>query len=98
MRERKVAPSGSRYILCTYSYVLFSHELIATVQSVVTGQAPITLEWKITSGRKKQKKKGNNTITKTNRIPQKKKVKSAYVRIRYISHAARVATETEETA
>ena len=30
--------------------LLFSHELIATMQSVVTGQAPVTLERKITSG------------------------------------------------
>ena len=32
--------------------LLFSHELVATMQSVVTGQGPITLERKITSGGK----------------------------------------------
>ena len=38
--------------------LLFSHELIATMQSVVTGQAPtMTLERKITSGGKTTKKK-----------------------------------------
>ena len=33
-------------------HVVFSHQLIATMPSVVTGQAPITLERKITSGGK----------------------------------------------
>ena len=39
--------------------LLFSHSLMATMPSVVTGQAPITLEWKITGG--KQIKTGDNT-------------------------------------
>ena len=38
---------------CRLLLLLFSHELIAKMQSVVTGQAPITLEeWKITTGGK----------------------------------------------
>ena len=36
--------------------LLFSHELIAAMQSVVTGQAPTTLERKITSIRRKTNK------------------------------------------
>ena len=108
MRERKVAPSGSRYILCTYSYVfLFSHELIATVQSVVTGQAPITLERKITSGGKqiktRKKQKIIQAITETNHIPPtkiKRCDQRTYYLSRYVSYAKRVAAETEaeETA
>ena len=42
------------------------------MQSVVTGQAPITLERKITSGGKQIKSEDNNTMTETNRIPQTK--------------------------
>ena len=42
------------------------------MQSVVTGQAPITLERKITSGGKQVKAEDSNTITETNRIPQTK--------------------------
>ena len=55
--------------------VLFSHYLIATMQSVVvvTGQAPITLERKITSGGKHVKQKIIHTITETNRIPKTKR-------------------------
>ena len=34
----------------------FSDYRIATMQSVVIGKAPITLEWKITSGGKKYNK------------------------------------------
>ena len=50
---------------------LFSHYPIATVQSVVTGQDPITLERKITSGGRQIKhNKTIHTITETNRIPQ----------------------------
>ena len=47
-------------LVCTVNYIysqyklllLFSHELVATMQSVVTGQAPITLERKIAPGMK----------------------------------------------
>ena len=39
--------------------LLFSHELMATMQSVVTVQAPITLERKITSGGKQIKTEDN---------------------------------------
>ena len=35
--------------------LLFSHELMATMQPVVTGQAPITLERKVTSREKQIK-------------------------------------------
>ena len=72
------------------------------MQSVVTGQAPITLEWTITPGGKiKQKIKllMVHTITETTVIPHKKTiVRSAHVRIRYVRYAERVPTETEETA
>ena len=47
-----------------FASYLFSHELIAATQSVVTGQAPITLERKITSGGETTKKeKMIHTIT-----------------------------------
>ena len=48
------------------------------MQSVVTGQAPITLECKITSGGKQIKQKIIHTTIKTNHTPQTKneKVKS----------------------
>ena len=52
--------------------LLFSYQLMATVQSVVTGQAPITLERKITSGGKQIETQDNTKITETNRIPQTK--------------------------
>ena len=39
------------------------------MQSVVTGQAPINLEWKITTGRKQIKQYIIHN-TETNRIPQ----------------------------
>ena len=39
--------------------LLFSHEVMATMQSVVTGQAPITLECKIISGGKQIKTEDN---------------------------------------
>ena len=81
------------------------------MQSVVTGQAPITvtLERKIASGgRTKKNQKKIHAITETNRMPhqtrKKKKARSAYVRIkirmRSFSYAKRVPaeTETEETA
>ena len=46
------------------------------MQSVVTGQAPITLERKITSQEEnKQKQRIIHTITKTNLTPQIKKKK-----------------------
>ena len=32
--------------------LLFSYELVATMQTVVTGEAPITLEWNITTGKR----------------------------------------------
>ena len=72
------------------------------MQSVVTGQAPITLERKIISGGKQIKTEDNKHITETNRIPQtkiKRWDQRTYVS-RYISYAKRVATETEteETA
>ena len=74
------------------------------MQSVITGQVPVTLERKITS-RGKKKKTEDKTITETNRIlvytsDKNKKVRSAYVRIKIISYAKRVAAETEaeETA
>ena len=60
------------------------YELVATMQPVVTGQAPMTLERKVTSGGKANKKrKIIHTRTETNRIrtSNKKKVRSAYVRI-----------------
>ena len=44
--------------------MLFSHFLIATMQSVVTGQAPINLEWKITTGSKQIKQYIIHTILK----------------------------------
>ena len=73
------------------------------MQSGATGQAPIVLERKITSGGKQIKQKTIlvHTVTETNRTPQTKvKVRSAYVLSRYITYARRVAveTETEETA
>ena len=57
--------------------LLFSPYLIAKMQSVVTGQAPETLEWKINSGGKNNevKLKIVHTITNTNRIPQAKNKK-----------------------
>ena len=47
---------------------------MATMQSVVTGQAPTNLERKITSGGKQIKTEDNTwyTITETNRIPKTK--------------------------
>ena len=49
--------------------LLFPHYLMATMQSVVTGQAPMTLEQKVTSGGKTNKKQEIiYTITETNRI------------------------------
>ena len=39
--------------------LLLSHYLIATVPSVVTGQAPITLGWTVTSGGKQIKTEDN---------------------------------------
>ena len=42
--------------------LLSSHELIATMQSVVTGQAPITLEWRITLGGERIQQKIKHTI------------------------------------
>ena len=75
------------------------------MQSVVTGQAPISLERKITSGGKQIKTEDNthSNWNKSNTSDKNKKVKSAYVRVYqdlYISYAKRVAagTETEETA
>ena len=45
------------------------YELVATMQPVVTGQAPMTLERKVTSGGKTNKKQEIiYTITETNRI------------------------------
>ena len=92
--------------------LVFSHKLIVTMQSVVTGHAPITLEHKITSGGKQMKKEDNthNNCNKRYTSDKKKNVRRAYVRInihiytwyRYISfeNAKRLAaeTETEETA
>ena len=43
------------------------------MQSVVTGQAPITLERKITSGGKQIKE--DNAITEATRTPQTRKIK-----------------------
>ena len=71
---------------CHWGLLLCSHELIATMQSVVTGQAPITLERKITSGGK-QIKTEDNTHNNWNKSytsdKNKKKVRSVYVS-RYI--------------
>ena len=55
----------SRYVhglyvdIYIYMLLLFSHSLITTTQSVVTGQAPITLERKNTSGGKQIKTEDN---------------------------------------
>ena len=46
------------------------------MQSVVTGEAPITLDWKMTSGGKTIKTEKIHTATETNRIPQKIKIKT----------------------
>lgn len=57
--------------------LFFPHEVVATtdtMQSVVTEQAPITLDRKITSGGHNQEQKIIHTITGTNRkLPQTKK-------------------------
>ena len=91
--------------------LMLSHELIAKMQSVVTGQAPIPLEhWNITSG-------GKHNELKLKLIPYTPQVKQvAYLRRQtksevsvpttYVSdahhfffkYAERIATETEETA
>ena len=78
------------------------------MQSVVTGQATITLERKNYLRRKnKQKQKIIHTITETNRIPQTKKKGEISVHIYQdtyevlrVSYAKRVAAEaeTEEAA
>ena len=77
------------------------------MQSVVTGQAPITLERKNASGGKQIKLKirhKRNTITETKSYTSdtNTKVRSAYVciyqvriKIRIISYAKRVAADTE---
>ena len=91
--------------------LLFSRQLMATMQSVVVGQVPITLERKITSGGKQlitEDNTQNNTYLKQIVLyyasDENEKMTSAYVRIRYIHvscvmchtwYAKRVATETE---
>ena len=53
------------------------------MQSVVTRQAPITLERKINQRENKHKQQIVRTLSETDRIPRtKKKVRSTYVRIR----------------
>ena len=47
---------------------MVSDYLIAKMHSVVTGQAPLSLERKITSGGKQIKTDDANAITETNRI------------------------------
>ena len=51
---------------------LFTLTHMPTMQSVVTGQAPITLERKITSGGKQIKTEDNTHNNWKNRIPQRK--------------------------
>ena len=54
-------------------YMLFSHLLIATMQPVVTAQAPITLQRKVTSGGQTNKNRRQYTpYLKQTRIPQTK--------------------------
>ena len=48
-------------ILWYCAHMLFWHKLIATMQSAVTGQAPLTLERKITSGGKQMKNRRKYT-------------------------------------
>ena len=83
---------------------------MATMQSVVTGQALRTLERKITSGGKQVKTEDNTHNNRNKSYPSDKniKVRSAYVRINthidtYIYHMSmlnesQTETETEETA
>ena len=40
-------------------FLFYMNSSLRTMQSVVTGQAPITLEWKITSGGKQIKTEDN---------------------------------------
>ena len=63
------------------------------MQSVVTGQAPITLERKITSGGK-QKKTEDDTQNNWNKSYASDK-KGEIIERTYISYAKRVAAETE---
>ena len=76
------------------------------MQSVVTGQAPTSLEWKITSGGK-QIRTEDNTHNNWNKsytyLKQKKgeiSVRTYYDTYIYMVYAKRVAaeTETKETA
>ena len=49
-------------------WYMFSRELIAAMQSVVTGQAPITLERKITSGGKQKNERQLIDVTVVRRV------------------------------
>ena len=70
-----------------------AHWVIATMQTVVTGQAPITLEWKITSGGKQKKTEDtHNHWNKSHTSDKKNKRGRSYTRMWYISYAKRVAT------
>ena len=85
-------------VYCCTKYFITRYVVVATMQFVVTGQAPVTLDRKITS---QEENKEKQKITQTNRV-YTKKGRSAYVHIKIhlISYAKRVAaeTETEETA
>ena len=60
------------------------------MQPVVIGQAPLSLERKISSGGK-QILTEHNTTTETYRIPQTRKIKR-WARMRYIAYSKRVST------
>ena len=73
---------------------------VLTMQSMVSGQAPITPEWKITSGGKTKKNTRSHPLTDTgrNRVPKTKRkgdICAGIIRVGYISLPRQFATETE---
>ena len=70
-RLRKSQEKVPHTQLLLLSLLLHSHKIIATMQPVVTEQATVTLERKITSGGKQAKQKIilAHTKTETTRIP-----------------------------
>ena len=78
--KRSMVP-GKDIIRMLLLLLLFSHELMAAMQSVVTGQAPIALVWKITSGGKQIKTKDNTH----NNLPGRPGGVAVYLRACYRS-------------